>query len=143
MARVLLVDDEPNILYVLEAALTELGHEVAAACNGREALAVLDSAPAAPDVVLLDLLMPKLGGGEVLAAMRTDPRFARVPVALVTGSVTTSDRLPAPWMYQALVNKPFDLWALADLVAQLAEGTLVTAASAAALGQGWQTGSRS
>ena len=130
MPRVLVVDDEPNILFVLNTALQEVGHQVTTATNGREALAAMQAAAEVPDVVLLDLLMPELGGREVVAAMRQDPRLAAVPVILVTGSGADGVSFPPRHTYQALINKPFDLIALLDLVEGTAEanGTMPSAA---------------
>ncbi len=132
VAGVLVVDDEPNILFVLKTALTELGHRVTTAANGADALAFLRTTADLPEIVLLDLLMPGLSGHEVLDAMRADSRLAPIPVILVTGSATAHDRLPPPCTYEALVNKPFDLWALTDLVDEVARGRRAPLAAVAA-----------
>ncbi|HEY0812269.1 MAG TPA: BTAD domain-containing putative transcriptional regulator [Pseudonocardia sp.] len=85
--RVLVVDDSGINRRLLVAALTELGHEVRAAENGRRALELLHSAEesgAGFDVVLLDLLMPVMDGYSTLAAVKADGRLSHLPVIMVS-----------------------------------------------------------
>ena len=82
-ARILVVDDQRYIARFLVYVLTEEGYEAQAVYDGEEALAV--AASFAPDAVLLDLLLPKLSGQEVLARLRADPRFAGLKILLLTG----------------------------------------------------------
>ncbi|BDG02753.1 response regulator [Anaeromyxobacter oryzae] len=77
----LLVDDSEAVLTFGRAALT--GHfEVSLASNGREALEKVESVP--PDVILLDLSMPEMDGGEVLARLKADPRLRPIPVIVLS-----------------------------------------------------------
>ena len=80
--RILLADDEKPIREMLARALTSRGHTVLEASDGREALERIHAEP--PDVVLLDLMMPKLDGFDVLAALRADPRTAAIQVIVLT-----------------------------------------------------------
>ncbi|GAA2881677.1 hypothetical protein GCM10010472_44790 [Pseudonocardia halophobica] len=80
--RVLVVDDSGTNRRMLVAALTELGHEVHAAENGRRALELLPDGGF--DVVLLDLLMPVLDGYTTLAAIKADPALDHLPVIMVS-----------------------------------------------------------
>jgi two-component system sensor histidine kinase/response regulator len=89
--RVLLVDDEPRNLAVLEAYLAPQGYELVRAQGGREALEVFERAP--PDIILLDVLMPELDGIDVLTHIRAQDRPERIPVILVTGQTEREDRL--------------------------------------------------
>ena len=89
--HILLVDDEPRNLALLEAYLAPLGHEVTRAVGGREALLSIDQR--APDLVLLDVLMPDLDGIDVLAHLRSRPASAYIPVILVTGQTEREARL--------------------------------------------------
>ena len=66
--RVLVVDDEPNIVMSLEFLMRRAGFDVAVARNGREALAALDATP--PDLLLLDVMMPEFDGYEVCERVR-------------------------------------------------------------------------
>lgn len=79
MSNILVVDDDPDIRLLLRYELSPLGHQVAEAGDGEEALALL--AAEAPELVLLDLMMPVLDGWEVLR--RLDPEHAP-PVVVIT-----------------------------------------------------------
>ena len=83
MATVLVVDDEPLIAMALEAALEDAGYEVATAANGRQGLERLAGAPR-PDVVLLDMMMPVMGGAAMRAAMTADPELRAIPVVVLS-----------------------------------------------------------
>lgn len=82
MARVLIVDDTRPNAELLEAHLDGTGYETRIALNGEDALR--DAAQWKPDVVLLDIMMPKLSGFEVCQRLRADPATARVGVLMVT-----------------------------------------------------------
>jgi len=79
-ARVLIVDDDPNLRLIAAAALKREGYETAEACDGQEGLEKLDSVQ--PDVIVLDLNMPRLSGIETLQRLRVDN--VRVPVLVLT-----------------------------------------------------------
>ena len=81
-ALVLVVDDEPNVRRMVMKALEADGYVFTEACDGQEALRMI--AERTPDLVLLDLMMPKLGGMEVLKAMRANPKTAGVPVLILS-----------------------------------------------------------
>jgi DNA-binding response OmpR family regulator len=82
-ARILVVDDERHIARFLVYVLTREGYEAHAVHSGEEALTAVESF--APDAVLLDLLLPKLSGQEVLARLRSNPKFARLKILMLTG----------------------------------------------------------
>lgn len=90
-ARILLVDDEPMNLALLEALLLPFGHELICAGNGREAIRLFDQAP--PDLVLLDYVMPELDGVGVLRHIRARESGTHVPVVLVTAHSDCEHRL--------------------------------------------------
>ena len=90
-ARLLLVDDEPRNLTLLEAFLSPLGHVLARARGGEEALQAFEREGADP--IVLDVLMPDLDGIDVLTHLRAHPRGQHVPVILVTGKTEREDRL--------------------------------------------------
>ena len=85
MARVLVVDDDIDILTALTMTLQSEGHAVYAARNGEEALRVLERGDR-PDVVVLDLMMPVMNGFELLDVLRADPRWARLPVVVLSAN---------------------------------------------------------
>lgn len=115
--KVLIADDEPNIVVALEFALQKEGFVVAAAADGDEALA--KAREFRPDVLLLDVMMPKKSGFEVCEELRADPDFADLVIVMVTakGRDTEVARGLAIGA-DAYVTKPF---ANRDLLARIRE----------------------
>ncbi len=81
-SHILVVDDDPDIRALVNKALSQDGHTVIQAASGQEALALIDKQ--APDLLVLDLLMPKQGGLEVLKVLRSRPATAALPVLVLT-----------------------------------------------------------
>jgi adenylate cyclase len=81
---ILVVDDLPQNIRLLEAVLTPRGYRIVAANSGREALAHLADSPV--DLVLLDILMPEMDGYEVCRAIRAEPATRFLPVVMITAS---------------------------------------------------------
>ena len=90
-ARILVVDDIPANVKLLEARLTAEYFEVRTAMNGRDALAVC--AEDAIDLVLLDVMMPGMDGFEVCERLKADPKTTHIPVVMVTALDQTADRV--------------------------------------------------
>ncbi len=90
-ARVLIVDDIPTNVRLLEARLTAEYFEVKTAASGRDALAVV--AGGQTDIVLLDVMMPEMDGFEVCRQMKADPATAHIPVVMITALDQPSDRV--------------------------------------------------
>ena len=105
MKRVLIVEDERDLLDSLKEFFEDEGFSVQTAANGVEALSVLDTEEL-PSVVLLDLAMPILDGNELYARMRAEPRLANIPVI-----VSTSDPSRAP-SGVLIMKKPVNLSSL-------------------------------
>ena len=87
--HILIVDDEPEAVQLLELVLRSGGYRVSQAASGKEALAKLQAAlqtDAPVQLMLLDLMLPEMDGLQVLQRMRTQPRLARLPVIIVTGA---------------------------------------------------------
>lgn len=107
-ARVLVVDDDPAILKVLVQTLQLEDYEVVQANNGEEALEVLSRET--PDLVVLDVMMPKKDGYEVLKEIRADPRMAEMPVVMLTAKSSTEDMWEG-WQkgVDYYMTKPFDV----------------------------------
>jgi DNA-binding response OmpR family regulator len=80
--KILIVDDEPNIVVSLEFLLKKEGFETAIASDGEEALAQV--AAFDPDLLLLDVMMPKKSGFEVCEILRADPRRASLLILMLT-----------------------------------------------------------
>jgi two-component system OmpR family response regulator len=104
--RVVVADDEDNITFLLEATLRHFGFDVRVARDGREALAAVEEF--APDVVVLDVMMPDLDGFEVVRRMRFDG--VQVPVLFLTARDTTEDVVRGLTLGgDAYVTKPFSV----------------------------------
>ena len=89
--KVLIVDDEDAIRWTLSRILTKEGHEVSTAADGEEALAVFEKVR--PDLVLVDVMMPKLDGFEVCERLKSSPETRLTPVVIVTSSTTSESRV--------------------------------------------------
>jgi CheY-like chemotaxis protein len=119
---VLVVDDEPNILEVVQAALEDEGFAVLTAGNGAAALAVLDDHT--PCVILLDLQMPGMDGRTFVHEYRR--RAAQGPVGAAPIIAFTASRMPdegaADLDLQGVLRKPFELDRLVEVVGHYAAG---------------------
>ncbi len=104
--RVLIVEDEPNIVLSLEFLLQREGYDTAVAADGEEALAL--ARQLRPDVVLLDIMMPKRNGYEVCRAIRGDPDLAATPVIMVSAKGQEVEVLKGLELgASAYITKPF------------------------------------
>lgn len=104
-AKVLVVDDEPQILTALSRGLQRVGHEIIVARNGEDGLAA--AAAARPDLVLLDLKLPDLDGIEVVRRLRT---WSTVPIVLLSGQGSERARVAAlDAGADDFVDKPFSM----------------------------------
>ena len=104
--RVLIVEDEPNIVESLSFVLTRDGFVASSALDGEAAVQRLRSDP--PDVVILDLMLPKLNGFEVLKIAKSDPRLKTIPVMVLTAKGQAQDRRLAEEIgADAFMTKPF------------------------------------
>ena len=122
--RVLLVEDEPNIVVSLRYLLTRAGFQVDVEDNGSEALKALLANP--PDVAILDVMLPEMNGFEILEALRADERGAQVPVLMLTAKGQREDRERAMAAgADRFVTKPFSNAELVAAVRELA-GEAVT-----------------
>jgi CheY-like chemotaxis protein len=81
-ARILLAEDDRFLRKAVEARLRQRGHTIVAAVDGEEALR--QARAVAPDLILLDLIMPKAQGFEVLKALKADPATAAIPVIVLS-----------------------------------------------------------
>src|SRR3954469_14983486 len=106
LSRVLVVDDEENITFLLESALRHFGFDVRVALNGRDAIAEVEKF--APDVMLLDVMLPDLDGFEIVRRLRLDG--AKVPVLFLTARDATEDKVRGLTLGgDDYVTKPFSL----------------------------------
>lgn len=114
--RILVVDDESDLRELLQHVLTGAGYEVATVPDGHAALEYLRSSPA-PDLILLDLMMPRLDGWKFCEIRRDDPALSAIPVVIVSARGGPSRTSPYIGV-SAIVSKPFDVEALVEAVQQ-------------------------
>lgn len=116
--RILIVDDEPNIVISLEYLMKREGYETAVAADGEAALASL--AEKTPDLVILDVMLPKLNGFEVCRQMRADVRWRGVRVLMLTARGRDTEVAKGLGVgADAYVTKPFSTKDLVALVKHL------------------------
>ena len=118
--RVLLAEDEPNIVESLAFLLRRAGFEVSVATDGEAA--VEQAATGRPDVVVLDVMLPGLNGFDVLRRLRAAPATATLPVVMLTAKGQREDRETAEACgADAFITKPFSNAELVAAVSRLAE----------------------
>jgi CheY-like chemotaxis protein len=87
---ILIVDDDPDILEGILAILESQSYRLATARDGKQCMEVIEQE--LPDVLILDLLMPRMDGWGVIRAMRSEPRYANVPIMILTTVVEDASR---------------------------------------------------
>lgn len=119
--RVLVAEDEPNIVESLTFLLERAGFEVAVETDGRQALDAAIQSP--PDVMVLDVMLPELDGYEVLRQLRADRRALSLPVLMLTAKGQREDRETAlDCGADLFMTKPFANAEIVAAVERLAAG---------------------
>tara|TARA_B100001146_G_scaffold225221_2_gene248110 strand:- start:46981 stop:47430 length:450 start_codon:yes stop_codon:yes gene_type:complete len=130
--NILLIEDDAIEVMKLERAISKLGveHQLIKARDGEEALSLLQSGGALPDVVFLDLNMPKINGIDFLKILKADERLQFLPTMILTTSANRKDMLECykigvagylikPLKYDDYVNKikiALDYWSINELI---------------------------
>lgn len=117
--KILVVDDEPFIVQMVTSRLTASGYETISGCDGQEALQKARSEK--PDLIILDVMMPKLDGYQVCATLKQDVRFQKIPIILFTAkSGEEAERIGVQDCgADAYVPKPFDAKMLLGKISEL------------------------
>ena len=119
--KILIADDEPNIVTALEFLLERAGYEVRTAVNGDEALAAIAQDP--PDLVLLDIMMPVKSGYEVCKRIRDQPEWGKVKVVMLSAKGRDAEVTKGLAMGADLyVTKPFSTRELLSQISALLGG---------------------
>ncbi len=116
-AQVMVIEDDADVRGAIAEALQDAGADVVVAEDGQAGIERL-RAGTVPQVILLDLRMPRLDGEGFLREMRADPRFEHVPVITMTAGLDVPDRDAVV----AHLHKPFDLDDLLQIVLSLCPG---------------------
>ena len=116
MAQTILVaDDEPSILLSLQFLLQKAGYQVRTARDGEEALKAVEAA--APDLILLDAMMPKRDGYDVCQSLRADPAYRHIPIIMLTAKGRDIERQKGLALDATdYVTKPFSTRELVETV---------------------------
>lgn len=88
--RILLVEDNPATMEVMQQELEVLGYDVAVAKDGAEAVEIANSE--LPDLIIMDILMPKMDGNEAATQIRKDPKTQEIPILAATAKALPEDR---------------------------------------------------
>ena len=101
MPRVLVVDDESSIRFVLRVTFEGDGYEVTEAADGVAALAEVEQSP--PDLLVTDFMMPRMNGAELVERLNASPETASIPVLLISSSAGATERVT----FDEFLRKPF------------------------------------
>jgi CheY-like chemotaxis protein len=120
VARVMAVDDDPVIRGLLEVNLEMEGHDVVTAVDGQDALDKV--AEQAPDLILLDVMMPNVNGWQVAEQLKGDEATKHIPIVFLSARAMEADvRKGTSLGVESYVTKPFDPIDLMELVNRLLE----------------------
>lgn len=118
--RVLVIDDEPDVLLLCRVNFEFAGHEVVEAPDAEAGIRAATESH--PDIIVLDVMLPRKDGFAVLAALQSEPSTAPIPVVMLSARTQGSDQLRG---YEAgvdeYVTKPFSPTRLADTVVKIAQ----------------------
>lgn len=118
MARVLVIDDEPDVRWLLRLSLERIGHEVLLAEDGLRGVAMAQRQK--PDIIVVDLMMPVMDGYGVLEALAKDTRTSHLPVLVLTAKALPEDQARSVEAgARRFLTKPFDPEDLAEELARV------------------------
>jgi len=117
--KILVVDDDPDLVFILKTALEKDGYAVSTAGTGLEGLEKAKSEH--PDLILLDLMMPKMDGQEMNIRLKKDARTAGIPVVILTGYGRFKELMEARKNFQvaAYLEKPVPLKKILETIKQV------------------------
>lgn len=105
--KLLIVDDEPELLLLMAVRLKASGYEIFTASDGQRALEVAKKE--GPDLIILDIMLPKMDGYKVCGLLKKDTRYANIPILLFSARAQTEDmKLGEEVGADAYITKPFD-----------------------------------
>jgi len=117
MAKILVVDDEIQLIEMVQMRLEANGYDVVAANDGEEGIEKVKSEN--PDLIILDIMMPKMDGFEVCKILKNDPQYSKIPIIFLSARVQEEDLETGEENgADAFVKKPFET---SDLLAKIKE----------------------
>ena len=110
MAKILVVDDEPDIVEIVTFTLEAKGHDVTSAKDGAEGVAKVKKSP--PELIILDIMMPKMNGMQVVDYLRNKEEYNHIPIIMLTATTQYSKRPDEEWSkkmgVEDFISKPFE-----------------------------------
>ncbi len=118
MAKILLVDDEIQLLSMVQMRLEANGYDIITANDGEEGLEKAKSEN--PDLIMLDVMMPKMDGYKVCGLLKNDSRYSRIPIILFTARAQQDDTEVGEEVgADAYITKPFEPAVLLEKIEEL------------------------
>jgi two-component system, OmpR family, alkaline phosphatase synthesis response regulator PhoP len=118
--RILLIEDEFDMVYALVIQLEAVGYEVLVARDGQTGLDVARKEK--PDLIILDLMLPKVDGFKICRMLKFDKRYMKIPIIIFTAKIQDQDKqLGKEVGADAYITKPFDAQVLLDKICALLE----------------------
>lgn len=114
--RILIVDDEPDVLKVLSLRLQKTGYEVTGARDGQEALDAAHRVK--PDLIILDIYLPKIDGDDVTRILKSEEAFKNTPMILISATTRSASERAMECGADGCLNKPFEPEELMDMIAK-------------------------
>lgn len=116
--KILLVEDEKDMAYAVTLQLEAKGYEVITASDGREGLDMARTKK--PDLIILDLMLPKIDGYKVCRMLKFDDKYMKIPIILFTSRAQGSDKKTGKEVgADAYITKPFEPSVLLDKIYEL------------------------
>ncbi|MBP7795542.1 MAG: response regulator [Elusimicrobiales bacterium] len=110
MAKIMVIDDEKDLLFLLKILIEKEGHEVIEAGNGLEAYNMLTNVenPVRPDLILLDIMMPQMDGYTFQSRLQEIDELKNIPIIIVTAKGQTKELFEMSNNVYSFLEKPFD-----------------------------------
>ena len=125
--RILVVDDEPDLVMVLKIGLETEGYDVLTASDGEQGLAL--ARQSMPDLLVLDLMLPRMDGYKVCRALKFDERYKKIPIFILSArSGETDRRLALELGADEFHSKPYNMRELVGRIRTRIDATRRTAA---------------
>ena len=114
--KIMVVDDEPDILFTVGQVLETIGYEIIKAKDGKECIEKLNELSEIPDLVLLDIMMPEVSGWDVAAKIKENPAWKEIPIVFLTAKGDIMSIGMGNLTAEDYIVKPFDIKDLKERV---------------------------
>ena len=115
--KILIADDEPGQVSMLESLLKDRGYEVIMSSDGKDAIE--QAVRHHPDLIILDIMMPHMGGTDAASLLKHDVRTKDIPIFFVTAVITSEDLVPTKGKPYKMFAKPVKFFELLDAITKL------------------------